>query len=48
MKDPELNVCVRSGCRACAMKWVVVSIIDSGHLEVDHGWGERSEEAALV
>jgi hypothetical protein len=27
---------------------VIVSIMDSGHLEVGHGWDEGSEEAALV
>ena len=30
------------------IEWVIVSIMDSGHLEVGHGRDEGSEEAALV
>ena len=32
----------------CAMEWVIVSTIDSGHHEVGRGGEEGSEEAALV
>ena len=42
------KVTVRSDCPACVREWVIVSIMDSGHLEVGHGWDEGSEEAALV
>jgi len=42
------TVTVRSDCPACVREWVIVSIMDSGHLEVGHGWDEGSEEAALV
>ena len=42
------SVTVRSDCPACVREWVIVSIMDSGHLEVGHGWDEGSEEAALV
>jgi hypothetical protein len=41
-------VSVRSDCPARLMEWVVVSTIDSGHLEVGDGGQEGSEEAALV
>ena len=45
-------VSVRSDCPACVMEWVmewvIVSTIDSGHLEVNYGGEEGAEEAALV
>jgi len=41
-------VSVRSDCPACVIEWVIVSIMDSGHLEVGLGRDEGSEEAALV
>ena len=41
-------VSVRSACPACVMEWVIVSTIDSGHLEVGDGGEEGAEEAVLV
>jgi len=41
-------VSVRSDCPACMMEWVIVSTMDSGHLEVGDGGEERAEEAGLV
>ena len=41
-------VSVRCDCPACAMEWVIVSTIDSGHLEVGYGGEEGFEEACLV
>ena len=41
-------VFVRSDCPACAKEWVIVSTIDSGHLEVGDGGEEGAEEAGLV
>ena len=42
------NVSVRSDRPACVIEWVIVSTIDSGHLEVSYGGEEGSEEAGLV
>ena len=42
------DVSVRSDCPACAKEWVIVSTIDSGHLEVGDGGEEGAEEAGLV
>jgi transposase InsO family protein len=42
------NVSVRSDRPACVIEWVIVSTIDSGHLEVSYGGDEGSEEAGLV
>ena len=42
------SVSVRSACPACVMEWVIVSTIDSGHLEVGDGGEEGAEEAVLV
>jgi hypothetical protein len=39
---------VRSDCPAWSMEWVIVSTIDSVHLEVGCGGEEGSEEAGLV
>gem|GEM_PF-1682069 len=36
------GVSVRSDCPACVIEWVIVSIMDSGHLEVGHGRDEGS------
>lgn len=33
----SLKVSVRSDCPACVKEWVIVSTIDSGHLEVGDG-----------
>jgi hypothetical protein len=41
-------VSVRSDCPAWSMEWVIVSTIDSVHLEVGCGGEEGSEEAGLV
>ena len=41
-------VSVRSDRPACVIEWVIVSTIDSGHLEVSYGGEEGSEEAGLV
>ena len=41
-------VSVRSDCPACVKEWVIVSTIDSGHLEVGDGGEEGAEEAGLV
>ncbi len=41
-------VSVRSDCPACLTEWVIVSTIDSGHLEVGDGGEEGFEEADLV
>jgi hypothetical protein len=41
-------VSVRSDCPAWVMEWVIVSTIDSGHLEVGYGGEEGFEEACLV
>lgn len=42
------TVSVRSDRPACVIEWVIVSTIDSGHLEVSYGGEEGSEEAGLV
>ena len=42
------RVSVRSDCPACVMEWVIVSTMDSGHLEVGDGEEEGVEEAGLV
>ena len=42
------TVSVRSDCPACLTEWVIVSTMDSGHLEVGYGGEEGSEEAELV
>ena len=42
------KVSVRSDCPACLTEWVIVSTIDSGHLEVGDGGEEGFEEAGLV
>jgi len=39
---PTAHVSVRSDCPACVIEWVIVSIMDSGHLEVGHGRDEGS------
>ena len=44
--DPVVSV--RSDCPACGMECVIVSTIDSGHLEVGDGGEEGFEEADLV
>ena len=41
-------VSVRSDRPACVIEWVIVSTIDSGHLEVGYGGEEGFKEAALV
>ena len=41
-------VSVRSDCPACVMERVIVSTIDSGHLEVGDGGEEGFEETGLV
>lgn len=45
---PRRFVSVRSDCPALVMEWVIVSTIDSGHLEGCDGWEEGFEEAGLV
>jgi len=42
------DVSVRCDCPAWVMEWVIVSTIDSGHLEVGYGGEEGFEEACLV
>ena len=41
-------VTVRCDCPAWVMEWVIVSTIDSGHLEGGYGGEEGLEEACLV
>ena len=47
VKDIKRAVSVRCPCTDVCFLHLIVSTIDSGHLEVLHGWYEGTEEAGL-